>query len=123
MRPDSIDDRSSKSFLENYFMVDLPNEPRPVTPKTASIRLAILLFRRLIIFVAVVIITITLSKHGDLPDIQCKIGVVGQAPGNMMMTGAGGPHPIYGPIYEYVIENIIRVPLPTALMSMFRPCD
>jgi hypothetical protein len=95
----------------------------PVTPKTASMRLAILLFRGLLVFVAVVIITMTISKSGDLPDVECKIGVVGHTTGSMMMMGAGGPRPIYRPIYEYVVKDFFRVPLPAAVMSKFMPCN
>jgi hypothetical protein len=85
-------------------------------------RLAILLFRGLFVFVCVVIITMTLSKSGYLPDVQCKIGVVGKTTHSMMLMGAGGPGPIYGPIYEYVAKDIFRVPLPAAVMSKFMPC-
>jgi hypothetical protein len=103
-------------------MFDLPNEPRPVTPKTASMRLAIFLFRGLLAFVGVVIITMILSKTGELPDIQCNIVAVGKTGGSMMMMGVGGSHPILGPIYELVVRNVIRVPLPAAWMNMIMPC-
>jgi hypothetical protein len=117
-----MDGAISELLLEKLPVVDLPVEPRAVTPKTASMRLAILLFRGLLVFVGVVIITMTLSKSGELPDVQCKIGVVGKTTHSMLLLHTGGPSPIYGPIYEFVVKDIIRVPLPAAVMSKFMPC-
>lgn len=115
---------SSEIVSENLLVVDLPLERRPLTPKTALMRLAILLFRGLLVFVGVVIITMTLSKSGDLPDVECKIGVFGHTTSSMMMMmGAGGPRPIYRPIYEYVVKDVFRIPLPAVVMSRFMPCD
>jgi hypothetical protein len=104
-------------------VVDLPLEPRATPPKTALMRLVVLLFLGLLIFVAVIAIPMTKSKSGDLPDVECNIVVVGHTPDMRMLMGVGSSHPILRPMYEFVIKNVIRVPLPAALMSMFMPCS
>jgi hypothetical protein len=105
--------------LEQLPVVDLPLEPRAVTPQTASRRMAILLFRGLLVFVGVVIITMTVSKGGlKLPDIECNDIVVGHTPNMMMLMGVGSSHPVYEPKYEIVIRDF-HVPLPTALVRIF----
>jgi hypothetical protein len=114
LSPDSSDEASSEIVLENYPVVDLPLEPRPVTPKTASMRLAILLFRGLFAFVAVVIITMIVSmRGGELIDFSCKTTTT-RTGGSMLLMHAGGGHKTSETTYETVIREF-HVPLPAAL--------
>jgi hypothetical protein len=107
--------QAAKSLGEFRKMVDLPVEPRAVTPKTASIRLAILLFCGLLVFVGVVIITMTISKGvGEPLGIECRNVIVGYAPGMRMLMGVGGPRPIHKTKYEIVVRDF-HIPLPAAL--------
>jgi hypothetical protein len=100
-------------------VVDLPVEARAVPPKTASARLAILLFLGLLVFVGVVIITMRTSKGGgELLGIECNDTIVGYAGGSMLLMGVGGRHPIYEPKYEIVIREF-HIPLPAALVRIF----
>jgi hypothetical protein len=96
-------------------VVDLPIEPRALTPKTASMRLAILLFRGLLVFVGVVIITITISKRGGEPlGFDCNKIIIGHTGSGLLLRHVGGSQPIYRIKYEIVIRDF-HIPLPAAL--------
>jgi hypothetical protein len=115
LHPDSSDEASSEIVLENYLVVDLPLEPRAITPKMASMHLAILLFVGLLVFVGVVIIVMPTSKSGgELLGFECSKIIVGHSGGSMLLLHVGGPRPIYGTKYEVMIRDF-HIPLPAAL--------
>ena len=82
-------------------------------------RLAIVLFLGLLVFVGVVIIAMPMSKGGGEPlGFECNKIIVGHTGGGMLLRGVGGGGPIYGTKYEFVIRDF-HIPLPAALGSMF----
>jgi hypothetical protein len=96
-------------------MVDLSLEPRLPAPMKASRRIAILLFVGLLSLVAVIIITMAISKRGgELLGMECNNAIVGYTGGHMTLTGAGGHSPIHEIKYDFVIREF-RIPLPAAL--------